>query len=91
MLAERVEDRVTPGEQLVGIGLVPGVEEDGVTGRVEREMERDGELHRSEVGAEVATVREHGRHDAFAQLGTERRPLGGGERAEVLWPLDSIK
>ncbi len=44
---------LTAGEQLVHVGLVAGVPEDLVLGRVENPVQRDGELHHAEVGTEV--------------------------------------
>ena len=45
---------VPAGEQLVDVGLVAGVEDDGVPGAVEDAVQRDGQLDDAEVGAEVA-------------------------------------
>ena len=45
---------VPAGEQLVHVGLVPGVEDHGVARRVEDPVDGDGELDDAEVGPEVA-------------------------------------
>ena len=53
-LPQRAELGIPPGEQLVHVGLVAGVEDDPVRRRVEHPVQRDGEFHDTEVGPEVA-------------------------------------
>ena len=50
-LAQRAELREPAGQQLVHVGLVAGVEDDLVLGRVEDPVERDGQLDHAEVRA----------------------------------------
>ena len=54
--AARAELRevLPPGEQLVDVRLVAGVEDEGVGGRVEDAVDRDRQLDDAEVRAEVA-------------------------------------
>ncbi len=54
-LPQRAELRDPAGQQLVHVGLVPGVEDDLVLRRVEDPVDRDRELDHAEVRAEVAT------------------------------------
>jgi hypothetical protein len=53
VLAEGPELAHTAREQLVAVRLVPDVPQDLVAGGVELGVERDGELHRAQAGAEV--------------------------------------
>ena len=50
---------LTTGEQLVDIGLVPGIEHDGVPRRAEGPVQCDRQLDNPEVGAEVAAGARH--------------------------------
>ena len=54
VLADRVQLVAAAGQHLVRIGLVADVPEDLVVGGVEQRVQRDGDLARAEVGAEVA-------------------------------------
>ena len=50
---------LTTGEQLVDVGLVAGVEHDGVPRGAEGAVQRDRQLDDPEVGAEVAAGARH--------------------------------
>ena len=52
-LLQRLEAVAAAGEQLVHVGLVAGVPQDDVAGRVEDTVQRQCELDRPEVGAEM--------------------------------------
>ena len=52
-LAQAVEVRRPPGDQLVHVGLMSGVPDDGVGRGVEHSVQRDGQLDHAEVGAEM--------------------------------------
>ena len=52
-LGAQAAEVVAPGEQLVHVGLVPGVEHHRVVGRGEHPVDRDRQLDDAEVGAEV--------------------------------------
>ena len=56
------------GEDLVRVGLVADVPDDAVLGRVEHVVQRDGELHRAEVGRQVAAGLRHRLEHVGAQL-----------------------
>ena len=58
-----VEVSGAPGQHLVHISLMTGVEDDRVVGRVEHAVQRQGEFHHTEVGPQVAT----GRRDLMDQ------------------------
>ena len=58
-LAQRAELRHPPGEQLVHVGLVPGVENDLVHRGVEHPVQRDRQLDHAEVGPEMAAGPRH--------------------------------
>ena len=80
-LPERVESRVPAGQQLVDVGLVPGIEQDPVHWGIEDAVQGNGELHDAEVRAEVTTILGH---DADEDVTNLRGQLGQVLRAEVL-------
>ena len=53
LLAQRVELVAAPGQHLVHVGLMAGVEDDRVVRRVEHPVQRERELDHTEVGAEM--------------------------------------
>ena len=53
-LAEGVETVLPAGEDLVGVALVADVPDDAVLRRVEHPVKGDRQLHRPQVGGEVA-------------------------------------
>ena len=59
------------GEQLVHVGLVPGVEDDRVVRRVEDPVDRDRQLDDAEVRPEVAAGPRHVLDEELADLGRE--------------------
>ncbi len=52
-LADRVEERLAPGEQLVDVALVADVEDEAVARRVEDVVHGDGQLDDAEVRPDV--------------------------------------
>ena len=54
--ADGVEGVQSAREQLVRVGLVTHVPDDGVVGGVQLRVESDGQLHRSQTGTEVTAV-----------------------------------
>ena len=87
--AERGEI-VASGEDLVDVGLVAGVEEDGVRRGVEDAVQRDGQLDHAEVGAQVAARLRHVLDEEGPDfLGQLRQPRPG-ERLEVLRSSDPV-
>ena len=85
-LAQSVELGDPSGQEFVDVGLVPGVEEDGVPWAIENPVESQGELHGAQVRTKVAAGAVHGVDDALAQfpgqggefLGIEVAEVGGG-------------
>ena len=67
-LAQRVEGRVPPGEQLVDIGLVAGVEQDPVDRGIKDPVQRDGEFHYAQVRAEMTAGPGHRADQAVPDL-----------------------
>jgi hypothetical protein len=55
LLAKCVELVAATGQHLVHVGLMTGVEEDRIMGRVEDPVQCERELHDTEVGPEVST------------------------------------
>ena len=90
-LAQLGEAGLAPGDDLVHVGLVAGVPDDGVGRRVEHPVQRQRQLDGAEVGPEVAAGLGHGLDDEVADLAGEivqlgvasarAGPPGGGSRA----------
>ncbi len=74
--AQQVEAVLPAGHDLVHVGLVAGVEQDPVLGRVEDPVQRQRELDHTEVGAEVPAGAGH--------LGDQEVPDLGGEHVQLL-------
>ena len=89
-LAELVEALPPPGDDLVDVGLVAGVPQEDVAGRVEHPVQGEGELDDAEVGAEVATVLGDRVDDELADLEGEDVQLLVGEGLEVLGGRDRL-
>ena len=68
-LAQVRKPRLATGEDLVHVGLVAGVPQDGVVRTVEDAVQGDAELDRAEVAAEVAARVADRVHDELADLG----------------------
>ena len=64
---------VAPGEQLVDVGLVPGVPEQHVARAVEDTVQRNGQLDDTEVRSQVATGSRDVLDQKAADLGGELR------------------
>ena len=81
-LAQRSEHLPPAGHQLVHVGLVAGVPDEVVAGRIEDPVQRQGQLDDPEVAAQVAAV--GGRHrldDEVADLRRQGRQLLVGRAA----------
>jgi hypothetical protein len=72
-LAQPLEPLDAPGEHLVHVGLVAGVEDDRLAGRLEHAMEGDRQLDAAQVGAQVAA----GLGDAGDEGVADLRSQGG--------------
>ena len=59
---------LSPREDLVDVGLVAGVKDDGVLRRVKDPVQRDGELDNAQVGAEVSARARHGLDEEVSDL-----------------------
>ena len=73
------------------VGLVADVPEDLVARRVEQRVQRDGDLARAEVGAEVAADLPHRVDQQLADLLGDLRQLLLGEAVEVLRAVDAVE
>ena len=82
---------VASGQQLVDVGLVPGVEDDRVARRVEDAVQGDGQLDDAEVGAEVSAGLRHGVDQEVADLLGEAGHLGGRQPLEVGGAVDGLE
>ena len=60
--------RVTTSHQLMHIGLVAGVEKNVVLGRLKNTVNAEGQLHNTQVRAQVTAGRRHVRHDELADF-----------------------
>ena len=78
----RVRD-AAPGEDLVRITLVPDVPHQAVGGRVVHEVQRDGELHHAQAGAEMPAALAHRFDQVGAQLLRDGGQLGFAEAPQV--------
>ena len=83
-LAQRPEALEPAGQQLVRIGLVPGVPDDAVARAVQQPMERDRQLDDAQRAAQVAAGLATVLDDALAQLAAQRAAALG-----VVEPLRS--
>ena len=70
-LAQRVEALQAAGQELVRIGLVPGVPDDPIARAVEDPMQRDRQLDDAQRAAQMAARDRDRLDDALAQLGAE--------------------
>ena len=83
-LAQADETVLPAGDELVHIGLVTGVPDEGVVGRREDAVQGDGELHNSEVRAQMTPGRRDARDEELADLRHEQTELAGPHLAETL-------
>ena len=87
-LANRAERVVAPGQQLVGVGLMPRVPDDPVARRLQNPMQGDGQLDRAERRTKMPTgLRDRG-DDVGAYLRGQRSDLGVAEASQVARPLE---
>jgi hypothetical protein len=83
-LAEPLEPRDPPGEHLVHVGLVAGVEDDRLARGVEHAVQRDGQLDAAEVGTQVTAGLRHAGDQRVADLRSEQRQLVGREGPHIV-------
>ena len=83
-LAEPAEPVEPARDQLVDVALVPGVPHDGVAGRVEDAVQRQGQLDRAEVGPEVASVDRHRLDERFRSVDCFEQGVHHRDRASAV-------
>ena len=81
--AQGGETVVTPRQQLVHVALVAYVEYEMVTGAVEYPMHSHGQLHRSQIGGQMAAGFGDGVHQRAADLVAQRGHGLGRQSAHV--------
>ena len=91
VLADRAELVAAAGEDLVRVGLVADVPEDLVRRGVQQGVQRDGDLARPEVGAEVAADLADGVDQQLADLLGDLRQLVLRQAVEVLGSVDAVE
>ncbi len=91
VLADRVQLVVAAREDLVRVGLVTDVPQNLVARGLEHRMNRDGDLARPEIGAEVAPDLPDGIDDPLAHLLGQGLKLLVRKRVEVLGPADALQ
>ena len=74
---------LTTGEQLVDVGLVTGIEDDGVSWRAEGPVQGDRQLDDAEVGSQVAPGASDRGDEIAPDLRRERHQFLAGEPIEV--------
>ena len=79
---------VAPGEHLVGVALMPDVEDDAVRGTVENTVERHGELDHAEVRRQMTAVDRDDVDQLTAYLFAELSELLFIERLDVAGGFD---
>ena len=89
VLADRAQLVAAAGQHLVRVGLVADVPQDLVARRVDQRVQRDRDLARAEVGAEVAADLPHRVDQQLPDLLRDRLQLVLGERVQVLGAVDA--
>ena len=90
-LPQVVELVAAAGDHLVDVGLVAGVPQQDVAGRVEHPVHGEGQLDHTQVGAQVTVVGLDGPHDLVAHLAGELVELLVGEPTEVCRVVDRLE
>ena len=90
-LAQCGEPEPPAGHDLVDVGLVAGVPEDGVARGVEDPVQGEGQLDDAEVGAEVAAGERHRLDDEAPDLAGEDLELVGIQEPEVGRTVDRVE
>jgi hypothetical protein len=89
VLADRVQLVAPAREDLVRVGLVADVPQDLVLRRVDQRVDRDRDLARAEVGAEVPADLADRVDQQLPHLLGDRLQLVLAERVQVLGPVDT--
>ena len=83
VLAQTTHAVAATGEDFVRVGLVAHVPHQSVVRRVEHTVQRDGEFHRAQVGAQMAAGLGHAVQDVFTQLIGDLLELVARQAAQV--------
>ena len=90
-LAQAVHAIAPTGEDFVRVRLVPHIPDQAIFGCVEHVMQRDGELDRAQVGAEVATGARHAVEHISAQFVGQAAELATRHSAQIGGVVDGLK
>mmetsp|Transcript_17756 Transcript_17756/g.35810 ORF Transcript_17756/g.35810 Transcript_17756/m.35810 type:complete len:223 (+) Transcript_17756:1882-2550(+) len=90
-LTEGIHAVSTPGEDLVGVALVPDVPDDAVLRRREYVVKSRGELDDTHAGSEVPSGLGHGVDDVLAELLRKLLQLLHVEVLQVLWGSNHVQ
>ena len=82
-LAQAAHALAPAGQNFVRIGLMADVPDDAVLGRVEDIVQREGQLDRAEVGAQMTAGARHAVQQEVAQLGRQRGQLRTRQSAQI--------
>ena len=87
-LTQAMELILATRQHLVHVALVPSVEDDRVSWRVEDPMQRERQLDDSEVRSEVTTRLAHVFDEERPDFSTQLLQLIWGQVPQVLWATD---
>ena len=90
-LTDRAHAASTPGQDLVGIGLMAYVPDQPVARRIEEIMQRDGQLDDAKARTEMAAGHRHRIDHLLPELGGELRQLGLRQSTEIFGRIDLIQ
>ncbi len=82
-LAQRAHAFAAAGQDLVRVSLVAHIPHDAVVRRVEHVVQRDGQLHRAQIGRQVAAGLGDRVEQEAAQFMRQRRQLGARQFAHI--------
>ena len=80
-----------PGEELMGIALVPDVEDDAVPAAVIDAVQRHRQLHGAQIGRQMPAGFRNVLYQFFPQLGAQQRKLLLRQRLDVRGRMDLIQ
>ena len=89
--AQRADAVAAAGQDLVRVGLVADVPDQAVARRVEGVVDRGGEFHDAEAGAEMATGHRHGVDGFLAEFVRDLAHLLDLELAKIVGCADGIE
>src|SRR4029077_5475610 len=83
VLLDGVQPIPTPGEYLVGVGLMADVPDEPVARGVEDVVQSDRQLHGAEAGGEMPAAGADALDEKLAQLGGERGQFANAQAAQI--------